>query len=262
MHTDDVLRQTASEGPRIAVGQPFGFSNVLVGVDGGPGGRDAIRLAEILRDPRGQLMLAHVVITQSAVSRSLSSTTAWKACREMLARERDLVGVGAALTGTASSSVGRGLHQLADDWGADLLVVGSSRRGWVGRALRGDDARAALSGAPCAVAVAPAGYLDRPRPVEIIGLGYDGTNESKAATAAARTLAARYGASVRVGLRSEGLRTLGNEVNLLILGSCRRGALRRLLRASTSARLARSSCCAVLSLSRTDEHAQGRKPWS
>ena len=36
------------------------FKNVLVGVDGRAGGRDAIALASRLRDPDGELTLAHV----------------------------------------------------------------------------------------------------------------------------------------------------------------------------------------------------------
>ena len=40
-------------------------------------------------------------------------------------------------------------------------VVSSSGRGLLGRVTVGDDTRAALDGAPCAVAVAPAGYADR-----------------------------------------------------------------------------------------------------
>jgi nucleotide-binding universal stress UspA family protein len=36
------------------------FNNVLVGVDGGPGGRDAVALASRLIDPSGKLTLAHV----------------------------------------------------------------------------------------------------------------------------------------------------------------------------------------------------------
>jgi nucleotide-binding universal stress UspA family protein len=47
------------------------------------------------------------------------------------------------------------LHELAELTDADLLVIGSSRRGLLGRALIGGDTRAALNGASCAVAIAP-----------------------------------------------------------------------------------------------------------
>ena len=81
--------------------------------------------------------------------------------REMLERERDAIGVVAELTGMFARSVGSGLHQLGTDYGADLLVVGSSSRGPVGRVLAGDDARGTVSGAACPVAVAPHAYAER-----------------------------------------------------------------------------------------------------
>ena len=36
------------------------FRRVLVGVDGGPGGRDAIALARLLAAPDGEITLAHI----------------------------------------------------------------------------------------------------------------------------------------------------------------------------------------------------------
>jgi nucleotide-binding universal stress UspA family protein len=55
--------------------------------------------------------------------------------------------------------------------------------------LLGDDARAALNGAPCAVAVAPVGYAQRPALMGEIGVGYDGSPESEHALNVARQLA-------------------------------------------------------------------------
>jgi nucleotide-binding universal stress UspA family protein len=98
----------------------------------------------------------------------------------------------ADVTGMFAPSVGAGLHQLAEDCDVDLLVVGATRRGAVGRLLRGDDTRASLAGAACAVAVAPHAYGERPRQITTIGVGYDGSIESEAALTAARSLAARH----------------------------------------------------------------------
>jgi nucleotide-binding universal stress UspA family protein len=85
---------------------------------------------------------------------------------------------------------------LAEDEGADLLVVGSSRQGILGRVLLADDTHEALNGAPCAVAIAPAGYAqDAPR-IRRIGVGYNDSPESDNAIAFARRLAARCGADL------------------------------------------------------------------
>jgi nucleotide-binding universal stress UspA family protein len=112
---------------------------------------------------------------------------------ELLKQARDEAGVEADTRRRAASTVGRGLHELAEKVGADLLVIGSSRRGLLGRVLIGDDTRAALNGSPCAVAVAPAGYAGRPVVLREIGVGYDGSPESKHALGLARTLAAEEG---------------------------------------------------------------------
>ena len=97
----------------------------------------------------------------SRASRSAYETSQHERIRELLEKRRAETVVEADLRWYGSPSVGRGLHELAELIGADLLVIGSSRRGLLGRVLIGDDTRAALNGAPCAVAIAPAGYSRR-----------------------------------------------------------------------------------------------------
>jgi len=96
----------------------------------------------------------------------------------------------------------RGLHELCETIGADLLVVGSSRPGLLGRVLLGDDTCAALNGSPCAIAVAPAGYVAEPAAMREIGVGYDGSSESAHALQFGRTLALELGAKLRHSRRS------------------------------------------------------------
>jgi nucleotide-binding universal stress UspA family protein len=92
--------------------------------------------------------------------------------------------------------VGRGLHELSEVLGTDLLVVGSSRRGLLGRVLIGDDTGAALNGAPCPIAIAPRNYSQQPGMTREIGVGYDGSPESEHALSVARTLAVAWGAKL------------------------------------------------------------------
>jgi nucleotide-binding universal stress UspA family protein len=114
----------------------------------------------------------------------------------MLERERDLAALDAELVVFSERRAGRGLHVLAERLRADLLVVGSTAHGLLDRVLMGDDTRAALAGAPCAVAIAPRGYRHRPYELESLGVGYDGSPESDLALAAARDLAAQHGATI------------------------------------------------------------------
>jgi len=171
------------------------FKNVVVGVDDGEGGRDAIALARMLAVGGSELTLAQVYQGDSETSRASSpeyEDAQHERIRELLEKAREETGVQAKLRWYGSPSVGRGLHELADLTGADLLVIGSSRRGLLGRVLIGDDTRAALNGAPCAVAIAPTGYSREPAVMREIGVAYDGSPESNRALALARTVAAEH----------------------------------------------------------------------
>jgi nucleotide-binding universal stress UspA family protein len=115
---------------------------------------------------------------------------------KLLERERAATELDATLTTIASPSVGSGLHRLAEAHAVGLLVVGSTSHSPIGRVLLGDHARAALNGAPWAVAIAPAGYATQARALHAVGVAYNGSIESEAALAAARELAAREGLKI------------------------------------------------------------------
>jgi len=173
------------------------FEHVIVGVDGNEGGRDAIALARLLASPDARLALAHVCMGDALRTRGSTSpygTAERDRGIELLERERAETGIAAQLHVVRSASVGRGLHVLAESSGADLLIVGSCRRGLLGRVMVGDDTRAALNGAPCAVAVAPAGYALEPAMMQEIGVAYNGSPESEHALAIGQRLAAESGA--------------------------------------------------------------------
>jgi nucleotide-binding universal stress UspA family protein len=186
------------------------FSEIVVGVDERSYGRDAVALAMSLASESARLTLVHVLMTEPYVLRGASARYAASEharasdIREEeqaqklleLAREHARLDEGGrelTLRWVRSASVGRGLHQLAEADGADLLVLGSARRSLLGRVLLGDDTHAALNGAPCAVAIAPAGFSDHRQPFREIGVGYDGSRESAYALEIARGLAAAWG---------------------------------------------------------------------
>ena len=175
------------------------FKNVLVGIDGGPHGRDAAALACSLVARGGILTLAHV---HPGALRGTTAITPGLAQEEeatsldLLERERTATGVEAQLASVLATSPGRGLHEEAERRQADLLVVGSCSHGLGGRVFIGDDARAAMNGAPCAVAIAARGFSQRLPALERIAVGFDGSPESEAALAAARGLAAAGGVRI------------------------------------------------------------------
>ena len=175
------------------------FNNVLVGVDGSPNGRDAIVLASQLIDPDGKLTLAHVHSGELRPSHAITPGMVREereASKKLLEDERVAANVNAELISIVSGTPGGGLHQQAEGQGADLLVVGSCSHSAFGRAMLGDDTRAALNGAPCAVAIAAVGYSEHPGPIGKVGVAYNSSPESTAALALARELAASTGATV------------------------------------------------------------------
>lgn len=176
------------------------FENVLVGVDGRPSGRDALDLAARLMDPDGHLTLAHMYTGELLPMRAVAPGQASeqrRASQELLERERAAADLEGELVSLPGTSPGRALHEQAEEQDADLLVVGSTSRGALGRAMLGDDTRAALNGAPCAVAIAAVGYAERSKPIAEVGVAYNDSPESRDALALAQEIAAPTKASVR-----------------------------------------------------------------
>ncbi|HET9185981.1 MAG TPA: universal stress protein [Solirubrobacterales bacterium] len=117
------------------------------------------------------------------------------------------------ILGMARAENGETLAQLAQAQKADLVVVGASHRGGAGRVVPGATVGHLLGEAPCAVAVAPAGFGRHEngdsgwRPLSgdledaglrVVGVGYDGTDPSGEALKTAVDLAVPNGAALRV----------------------------------------------------------------
>lgn len=175
------------------------FTNVIIGVDAQPGSRDAIALGTALVAEGGTLTLAHVYGGHTMPIRCSEPGIQADESRRALCLLDDAraeSGVEAECVIASAPSVGQGLHELAESVNADLLVMGSCRRGLIGRVLVSDDTQSALNGAPCAVAVAPAGYAGRAATMREIGVGYNASPESRHALTVARELAGERGARV------------------------------------------------------------------
>jgi nucleotide-binding universal stress UspA family protein len=178
------------------------LDKLMIGVDGRQGGRDALALGDLLARLTGASVVAvHVYPYEPFPLRGATvdvDALGRERAESLLHEELQAAGVDARTIVAASTSPGRGLHVAADDLEADLVVVGPSHRGAVGRVVAGDTVRAVLQGADVPVVVA--------RPVDeqaaqaglTIGVGFDGSHESRAALAWAADLAEAIGASVRV----------------------------------------------------------------
>jgi nucleotide-binding universal stress UspA family protein len=175
------------------------FDNVIVGLDGRQGGRDAIALTKELASERATVTLAHVYGGSTIGVRppAMAMPLQLKASEQLLRRARIEAGMPTNDVAVHESSVGRGLHQAAQEQGADLLVIGSCHRGRLGRTVLGSDVLSTLREAPCAVAIAPRGYATTAHRLSVLGVGSDGSPESDMALSAARALAARFDSTIK-----------------------------------------------------------------
>jgi nucleotide-binding universal stress UspA family protein len=178
------------------------FDTIVVGVDGLQGGRYALVFAESLRERVGGALVAlHVHRCERFPLRGLRpdiEAIAREEAHALLHAQLAAAGVSARAMVSGDSSPRRGIHRVAEELDADLLVIGTSHRGPVGRAVSGDNVRGVLLGAGRAVVVAthPAKQEQLGRPV--IGVGYDGSPESREALAWGARLAEAVGGSIRV----------------------------------------------------------------
>jgi nucleotide-binding universal stress UspA family protein len=113
--------------------------------------------------------------------------------REALASE----GLSILVRELPSTSAARALHEAAVSDDAGLVIVGSTRRGTVGRVLPGSTAERLMHGAPCPVAVVPLGWETRGG-LRTIAVAYVDTEEGGEALRGAHALARRAGAKLRV----------------------------------------------------------------
>lgn len=167
------------------------YAQVIIGVDGRQGGRDAAALAAMLSTPHSLMALVHVNTTGSDAGLD-EEFADQDALALLLEDELELCGRDAQLERVTAFSVGAGLDQVAGHRGGDLIVVGASRRHGVTHVFARDDVMSVLHQTPCAVAVAPAGFAETPRTLAQIGVAYDGSPESEVALAHAGLLAAEH----------------------------------------------------------------------
>jgi nucleotide-binding universal stress UspA family protein len=177
------------------------FKTIVVGVDGLEGGRDALSLAgRLALLAGGEVIAVHAIPFDHYVARAgappYSSAAQATAERELEAELAD-AGVTARTRVLGDASPAHALHRVADAEGADVIVVGSTHHGAVGRVFVGDDAAAALHGSSCPVAVAPRGLAAADwKPVQRIGVAFDGGPEADQALALAAAVAAECEASL------------------------------------------------------------------
>jgi len=177
------------------------YNKLIAGYDGSDHAVDGLALAELLSEVSGAELLAVAVVPHEypyAPGTPEREEGLRSHAEDMLVdavSERDRVQTRVV----AARSAAQGLHDLAESEQADVVVVGSSHRGPVGRVLAGSVAERLLHGAPCPVAVAPAGYRERPDiGLKVVACAFDGSDEARLALQHAEYVARRAGAALRL----------------------------------------------------------------
>ncbi len=176
--------------------------SIIIGVDGSTRGDDACVLGGALaRLTDSPVLVAHAVpqaFPDSAIHPSREEWTPEQEAEGGLDRAGELVGEAAEIGRAVvlARSVAAGLHWLAEEENAEMIVVGSSHRGAAGRLTVGSVGERLLHGSPCPVAMAPQRFEGFSKGV--IGVAFDDSPQARAALAFARGIAERAGTAVRI----------------------------------------------------------------
>lgn len=186
------------------------YRRILVGCDGSHHARDALTFAAMVAQESGAWLILGCAAQEVPDFLSLTPRRSSRGrLQAELRDEADRVvreaqatlpsGVKSRREVVVGGSAAGALYALAEAEDVDLIVLGSSHRGVIGRVLAGSVGQQMLDSAPCAVAVAPAGFAEKSAPeLGVIGVGIDGKPDSLEALLAAEALAHAAGASLRV----------------------------------------------------------------
>jgi nucleotide-binding universal stress UspA family protein len=266
------------------------MKRILLGFDGSEESKDALHLARALCKATGAKLsivcvYEHEPLLEDLPQNERNRDEYFSRLFDQAARELSY-GPFEECTGTGSAAAA--LHATARSIDPDLVVIGSGHLGRMGRIYPGSVGERLLSGAPCAIAVAPRGFARRSGERSgVLGVAYDGRDEARRALRSAEQLASDSGDSLRlIGVvpPSSGLRELfseqlgeaeaklghavegsfvieegdpaevlsegGADLDLLVVGSRGYGPLRHILLGGVTWALIRNALCPVLVIPR------------
>jgi nucleotide-binding universal stress UspA family protein len=174
---------------------------VLVGFDGRPGSRDALHLGRTVARALDEEL--HVAVALPYEPLPLPVEAYDEALEQhfgqLFAAAAHDLGNEFERRELRERSPARALTELAESEPVDVIVIGSSESCDKGRAVPGKVGERLLTGAPCAVAIAPCGYAGTgDGALRKVGVAYDGTAEASRALALGERLARGAGAALRV----------------------------------------------------------------
>jgi nucleotide-binding universal stress UspA family protein len=175
------------------------YRKIIVGYDGSGESKDALAFGKLIAEASGASLVVAEVFYYSPRLGGRDPVLHDVEAEHSQQLEEAAASVRAEARVVASTSPARGLHDLAEETEADLIVVGSAHHGRAGQMLAGSVGMSLLHGSPCSVAVAPHGYAGRvPGAIAEVAIGFDGSAEADIALAEAIELARVSGAPLKV----------------------------------------------------------------
>ncbi len=192
---------------------------MLVGYDGTPASDDALALADHIAQRAGSELTAVACLPRPGALPAARRGLLKEAADPLFSRAHKQIPRASFETiAVGDPSPVRALGDAASEIGANLVVIGSTHRGPVGRVYPGSVGERLLRDSTVAVAVAPHDYASHfHADIGLIGVAYAGTPESRLALEAAKRLALRVDARLRVmtvidrSARSSGRQALSSE---------------------------------------------------
>lgn len=175
------------------------FTRIVVGADGSSQGRDAVVLgARIAAATGAGLTLLSTFPVSLFPSPGYSDRrTNMRHSEHQLAVDRELYAPDALVHVAADSSPARALRHHAEEWNADLVIVGSAEGTPAGHTAISHTGRELLANAPFALGIAQTGLHAHDFDLRTVGVGYDGGPESEIALAFAAGIAEGSGAALK-----------------------------------------------------------------
>jgi nucleotide-binding universal stress UspA family protein len=175
---------------------------IVIGFDGSEESRDALELGGRLARLEDASVIVVACLPHSAADLGEEEFTGRLTADSgplFAEATRALAGIDVSTLALGSRSPAEALHDVAEAEQAEAVVLGSTHRGALGRIRPGSVGERLLDGAPCSVVVAPRGFARREHfGLGVVGVAYDGTEESRIALAEGRRLARDLGGTLRL----------------------------------------------------------------
>jgi nucleotide-binding universal stress UspA family protein len=270
------------------------YTDIIIGFDGSAPGRDALALGRRLALSTSATTTVVCVHPYEAPPADVYADSAvelsWRRGAERIldTARRALDDVpDVTFRVKAETSPARALREVALEAAAAVIVVGSTRRERRGRFRPGTTADQTLNAAPCAIAVAPAGYAERcRRPIAgIVGVAVDGGEETDRLAGIAAGIARAAKSKLRLLIAIEArdmtaaewaldraataagpgvdierrivegpaaaiLAMESDDLDVLVVGSRGRGPVRRVVLGTVGGAVIRDAACPVLAIPR------------